>query len=163
MFSRAEAGTFTSETQLPHSWAFSRNLLQLLFQLYYPPLGLSGPDIILLLEGNLCLMCQALYMHFNYILIMNAWETTTITSLYFFFLFFFWLCPWHVELPGPGIKPSHCNDNARSLTCWTTQELWLPFSKERYWNLDRATYPRVWKLVVQIHLCPLLKFWSPSS
>ena len=54
-------------------------------------------------------------------------------------IFVCWLCPQHVEVPGPGIKPSPqhhlscCNDNARSLTCCATRE--LPrniFTKRRF-------------------------------
>ena len=45
------------------------------------------------------------------------------------FFFSFWPCPQHVEIPRSGIdlhhssNPSHSNDNARSLTYYTTREL----------------------------------------
>ena len=37
----------------------------------------------------------------------------------FILFWFFWLCPWHEEVLGPGIKPK-----SESLTCWATRELW---------------------------------------
>ena len=45
------------------------------------------------------------------------------------YLFFFWLSPEQVEIPGPGMEPapqqwpSCCSDNARSLPCCATREL----------------------------------------
>ena len=47
----------------------------------------------------------------------------------FFFLFFFWLHPQHVEVSGPGIEPSHsigpnhCSDVVGCLTRCVTREL----------------------------------------
>ena len=55
-------------------------------------------------------------------------------ELVFFFFFFFWSHPWHVEVLGQCLKPchsnklSHSNDNARSITCWATRELYLNFA-----------------------------------
>ena len=52
--------------------------------------------------------------------------TTMGTPLY---LFFFKPCPWHLEVPGPGIKPAHssdlghCHDKDGSLTQCATREL----------------------------------------
>ena len=37
-------------------------------------------------------------------------------------LIYFWLFPWHTEVPDQGSNssdPSHCRDHTRSLTCWT--------------------------------------------
>ena len=28
------------------------------------------------------------------------------------------VCPWHAEVPGPGVEPAHSRDNAGSLTTW---------------------------------------------
>ena len=40
-------------------------------------------------------------------------------------LFYYLVCPWHLEVPQPGIEPdpSCCNNNARSLTHCATEEL----------------------------------------
>ena len=46
-----------------------------------------------------------------------------------FFFFFSFSCTWHVEVPGPGNKPTHssslscCSDNAGSLIHYATREL----------------------------------------
>ena len=37
-------------------------------------------------------------------------------------IFYFWLQPQHVEVPGPGIELCHNRDNARSLTCCATRD-----------------------------------------
>ena len=62
---------------------------------------------------------------------------------FFCFVFFPWLYPWHVEVPGPGIEPislqcdlSHSSDNAGSLTWCTAREiLGLFFCKVREGNI----------------------------
>ena len=38
----------------------------------------------------------------------KGWEKATSFFLSFLFFFFFFFChiPWHVEVPGPGIKPA---------------------------------------------------------
>ena len=40
--------------------------------------------------------CSALKMHR---------KLGTFFLIYFKAFFFFWLCPWHVEVPGAGIEP----------------------------------------------------------
>lgn len=56
--------------------------------------------------------------------------------------FFFWMCPWHMEVPRSGIKPmpqkppKPLQDNAGSLTRRSTRE--LPFSQAYYWRRGSA-------------------------
>ena len=35
--------------------------------------------------------------------------------------YFFWPHLWHAKFQGQGLNPSHCRDNARSLTCCVTR------------------------------------------
>ena len=35
-----------------------------------------------------------------------------------YFLFVFWPCPWHAEVPGPGIKPEPQQSQCQPLNCW---------------------------------------------
>ena len=56
----------------------------------------------------------------------QAWHTwfwicvalsETLCSFTYFFMFYFWLHPWHVEVARPS------SDDVGSLTCWSTREL----------------------------------------
>ena len=46
----------------------------------------------------------------------------TLTGCFFFFFsasVCFWLCPWHIEAPGPGIKPAlHQRPKPLQWQCW---------------------------------------------
>ena len=50
------------------------------------------------------------------------------------YLFILWLCPWHTEIPSPGIKPTPQCGNAGSLTHWATREL-LIFDFQWNWSI----------------------------
>ena len=82
----------------------------------------SWPDIqVFFLFMYLGLGCWVVeYANIQFYGIINAKQFSTLPTVYknsTFFFSFFWLCPWHAEVPRPGIKPSHSSDNAGSLTC----------------------------------------------
>ena len=65
----------------------------------------------------------------------------------FFFFFFFWQCPLHKKIPGIKPDPSHCSDNARSLTHCSTRELMVPTLKD--WRRQKEVKLAGWVVEVR--------------
>ena len=65
------------------------------------------------LTPNLCLNASCIFLHMRYLGFDPIHCYITLTIITFIL---FWLCPQHVEVPGPAIEPEHSCDNIKSLT-----------------------------------------------
>ena len=99
------------------------------------------------------------------------WETL-LAELYATFFFPFWPCPWHVEVSRSRTElrhssdPSRYSDNARSLICCTTRELFKWFFKHGGLGSPYPSMYLLWSSKMSSSLPPIQASWPrrpPSS
>lgn len=76
--------------------------------------------------------------------LVSSVDTRVVQTLFFFSL----PCPWHVGTLHQGLNLCHSSDNARSLTCWATRDLWsLVFLGQRVANGALLPWPSSPKVI----------------
>ena len=96
---------------------------------FIPGLGTSACHVCGQEKKEICSMSNLKYFHLK----MKGMVEQKISEIFFFFFFFFGCACDMWKFLGKRLnwrhssKPSHCSDNARSLTCCTTQNTQVEF------------------------------------